>query len=203
MNSKNTKQKILDVALFLFSQYGFTSVSIRDICKEVKIKESSIYYHFKNKRAIFNEIQNQYQTLSENMMSQLEIALNDDSDLISNNLFQYISDIYFEDYLMNPYCNQFIRVMNIEQCNDVEIQNLYNQWMIDRPLQFQSQVFEKIGKMGGGETVDYEYMAIKYYSPIYLYFNKYLVNGELTEEKKQAFRISVNKHLQSFINSRG
>ena len=41
-----TKQKILDVALDLFSQNGFSAVSIRDICKVVDIKESSVYYHF-------------------------------------------------------------------------------------------------------------------------------------------------------------
>ena len=50
----NTKEKILDVALTLFSQHGFQSVSIRDICKQVSIKESSLYYHFTNKRAFYS-----------------------------------------------------------------------------------------------------------------------------------------------------
>ena len=45
-----TKQKILDVALDLFSQNGFSAVSIRDICKVVDIKESSVYYHLKINR---------------------------------------------------------------------------------------------------------------------------------------------------------
>lgn len=52
---KETKQKILDAALNLFSQKGFSAVSIRDICKVVDIKESSIYYHFQNKQAILEE----------------------------------------------------------------------------------------------------------------------------------------------------
>lgn len=51
---KNTKEKILEAALNLFSQKGFTAVSIRDICKEVTIKESTVYYHFENKQAIFD-----------------------------------------------------------------------------------------------------------------------------------------------------
>ena len=46
----NTKEKILDVSLSMFSTSGYEAVSIRDICRTVGIKESSIYYHFKNKQ---------------------------------------------------------------------------------------------------------------------------------------------------------
>lgn len=40
-----TKQKILKVSLELFSRYGYSAVSIRDICRQVQIKESTVYYH--------------------------------------------------------------------------------------------------------------------------------------------------------------
>ena len=36
----DTKQKILEVSLDLFSQKGFSAVSIRDICAQVKIKKA-------------------------------------------------------------------------------------------------------------------------------------------------------------------
>ena len=49
-----TKERILDVSLELFSQRGYSAVSIRDICKGVGIKESSVYYHFENKQNIFD-----------------------------------------------------------------------------------------------------------------------------------------------------
>ena len=54
----DTKQRILDVSLELFSQNGFSAVSIRDICRQVQIKESSVYYYFKSKQAIFDELLN-------------------------------------------------------------------------------------------------------------------------------------------------
>ncbi|MGN1451448.1 MAG: TetR/AcrR family transcriptional regulator, partial [Eubacteriales bacterium] len=50
----STKKKISEAALNLFAENGYSSVSIRDICKQVQIKESSVYYHFKNKQAIFD-----------------------------------------------------------------------------------------------------------------------------------------------------
>ena len=49
----DTKQRILDVSLELFSQNGFSAVSIRDICRQVQIKESSVYFAYsRTKQAI-------------------------------------------------------------------------------------------------------------------------------------------------------
>ena len=59
-----TKQLILDVALNLFSERGYSAVSIRDICGRVGIKESTIYYHFKNKQDIFDTLCKDFITTS-------------------------------------------------------------------------------------------------------------------------------------------
>ena len=52
----DTRQRILDASLDLFSQSGYAAVSIRDICARVRVREGTIYYHFPNKRAIAEEI---------------------------------------------------------------------------------------------------------------------------------------------------
>ena len=39
---KPTKEKIFDVSIDLFSQKGFDAVSVREIAREVGIRESSI-----------------------------------------------------------------------------------------------------------------------------------------------------------------
>ncbi len=62
MNS--TREKILEVSLELFSQRGYSAVSIRDICKCVGIKESSVYYHFESKQNIFDELLNQFSEIA-------------------------------------------------------------------------------------------------------------------------------------------
>lgn len=49
---KTTKEKIFDVSLDLFSQKGFDAVSVREIAREVGIRQNSIYNHYKNKEAI-------------------------------------------------------------------------------------------------------------------------------------------------------
>lgn len=47
-----TKDIIIDKALDLFSMKGFSGSSVRDICREVGIKESSFYNHFVSKEAL-------------------------------------------------------------------------------------------------------------------------------------------------------
>ncbi|MGZ7118643.1 MAG: TetR/AcrR family transcriptional regulator, partial [Methanobacterium sp.] len=53
---KSTKEKIFDVSIDLFSQRGFDAVSVREIAREVGIRESSIYNHYKSKEAILDAI---------------------------------------------------------------------------------------------------------------------------------------------------
>lgn len=56
-------KKILQFALDLYAKQGFTVVSIRDICKQVGIKESSVYDHFKNKQSILDELISRFTTI--------------------------------------------------------------------------------------------------------------------------------------------
>jgi len=51
-----TKAKILKVATTLFSELGYRAASIRKIAKEVGIRESAIYNHYKSKEEIFLEV---------------------------------------------------------------------------------------------------------------------------------------------------
>lgn len=120
----NTKQRILDVALNLFSQNGFSVVSIRDICCQIKIKESSVYYHFENKQAIFDKLIDIFEKKSEDIMTKLEESLTLNIEF-NNNSFKNICDIYFNQYLMDDFCNKILRLLSIEQLNNDEIQKKY------------------------------------------------------------------------------
>jgi AcrR family transcriptional regulator len=56
-----TRDIIIDKALDLFSIKGFNGSSVRDICREVGIKESSFYNHFINKEALKEAIFDMFQ----------------------------------------------------------------------------------------------------------------------------------------------
>ncbi len=56
-----TKQRIFDVAVELFSRDGYSAVSVRDLTREVGIKESSLYNHFASKDQILAAIYRHFQ----------------------------------------------------------------------------------------------------------------------------------------------
>ena len=114
-----------------------------------------------------------------------------------------VSNCFFEQYLMNDFCNRVMRIMFIEQFNNENVRKLYQHWLMDEPLNFQSKIFSVLMSIGIIPNCCSEYLAVKYYAPIYFYAQKWLFNGELTEESKEAFRIDAYKHIQMFFGEVG
>lgn len=54
--SGGTKERILLVAVKLFSERGYAAVTVRDIGESANIHESSIYNHYKGKEALYDAI---------------------------------------------------------------------------------------------------------------------------------------------------
>jgi AcrR family transcriptional regulator len=51
-----TKEQILKTALKHFAQKGYENTSIEEIAKEIGITKPAVYYYFKNKKTLYNEI---------------------------------------------------------------------------------------------------------------------------------------------------
>lgn len=52
--SSDTKQRILDASLVLFSEYGFEATSVNQIAEAVGIRKASLYSHYAGKQEIFD-----------------------------------------------------------------------------------------------------------------------------------------------------
>lgn len=196
---KNTKQRILDVSLDLFSQKGFTAVSIRDICQQVGIKESTIYYYFKSKHAIFDDLLRQFSEKAGGMMAQLEAALAGPVSSANGSFYKNVCDNFFENYLMDDFCNRILRLLSIEQFSDSSIREIYDQWMFARPLAFQNRVFSILMEKGILSSGDSTYLSVRYYAPICLFAQRYLLSGPLSEERKNMFRAEAYHHIENFF----
>src|SRR5689334_7742691 len=56
---RDTRQDILDAALDLFAQDGFFGTSMRQIARQVGVRESALYHHFPSKEAILDGLMQQ------------------------------------------------------------------------------------------------------------------------------------------------
>lgn len=51
--SEETKSRILESSIKLFSTRGYNTASVDDICKEAGISKGAFYHHFESKQALF------------------------------------------------------------------------------------------------------------------------------------------------------
>lgn len=51
--SEETKTRILESAIKLFSSQGYNKASVDDICREAGISKGAFYHHFESKQALF------------------------------------------------------------------------------------------------------------------------------------------------------
>ena len=68
-----TREKILDCAINLFSEKGYTETSVRELAMAVGVKEASIYNHFPSKNAIFECILDDFTQFLQNFFNKEKI----------------------------------------------------------------------------------------------------------------------------------
>jgi AcrR family transcriptional regulator len=198
----NTKEKIMDVALHMFSERGYEAVSIRDICGEVGIKESTLYYHFKNKKDILDSLIEKFRNHIDGLLSHIDEIPGDGqqkkgkkNDIASSK----IMDTYMMDsYLFDPFCNLMIRLMMIEQFHNEEIRVLYEKTLFTDPYEIYMNVFKRLAAQGAFPEEQAEIIVRQYHAYMTMLTYKYLLNGELTEERKKAYAKEVHKIIGGF-----
>ncbi|MBR2992019.1 MAG: TetR/AcrR family transcriptional regulator [Clostridiales bacterium] len=194
----STRDKIMDVALNMFSERGYEAVSIRDICGEVGIKESTLYYHFKNKEDILNSLIDKFRSHIDGLLIHVdEIAgtpgkkekKSDDAGL------QMMDSYMIDSYLFDPFCNLMLRLMMIEQFHNEEIRALYEKTLFTDPYEIQLSVFRKLSSAGAIPEKDVEWIVKEYHSYMTMLTFKYLLNGDLTEKRKNAYYREVHEFM--------
>lgn len=197
------KEKITATALALFAQRGYDGVSVRDICKQVGIKESSLYYHFPSKQAILTTLLSHFENRAAEGMAQLEQALGDQQGPWGQVSYRMVCQAFFEGYLMDPFCNQVLRLLQMEQFHNPDLGEIYERWMFRVPLTFQGRMFTALVDLGLLHPATGEDLAVAFYGPIHLFAQRWLFRGPLSEAGKAAFRQAAYRHVQRFFQERG
>ena len=196
-----TKEEIIEAALNLFSKKGFSTVSIRDICSVVNIKESTVYYHFQNKEAILNEILKQFESLSESLIAKMSSSFPAlmSAPKVIEKLLTKIMNEYIDKYLTDPFCNKVIRILSIDQLNNPKVHQLYSYWLFEKPLEIQQFVFSVLNNAGIISCEDPVFAAEKFYAPFFFCLSRYLISGELTQENIDIFKKSIFRHIEEYL----
>lgn len=191
----STKDRIMDVALHMFSERGYEAVSVRDICGEVGIKESTLYYHFKNKKDILDSLITKFKDHISGLLSHLDEIPKTPSGKTKKKKSEssLIVDSYMMDnYLFDPFCNLMIRLMMIEQFHNEEMRALYEKTMFTDPYNIYLKVFGMLAPQGAVPDAQVKDIVRRYHAYMTTLTFRYLLNGELTEARKKAYKKEVH-----------
>lgn len=169
----NTKEKILDEALTLFSEKGYANVFVGDIADRVGIKAPSLYKHYKNKRAIFDAIIDVMNVRFAEQAKALQINGTDaaaDAGIyktLSEEQLLKLGRELFLYYLHDDYNRKFRKMLTLEQFHDPELARVYSRIYVDDPLSYQGMLFGFMVTAGVLKTDNVQIMTLHFYAPIY------------------------------------
>lgn len=190
----NTRENIIEESLNLFAIKGYDSVSIRDIAKNVGIKGSSIYNHFKSKDEIFNSIVSKYSAYIESSFKLLaeNSLLKVNEGNITDEIFLQESMKVFDFLLKDYYSVKLRKILTIEQYKHESSSQLFNKLFIDDVLENQKNLFIYLINKNILVNEDPYILALKFYSPVFLLFYKY--DSNLNDK----YKIVLEKHILDF-----
>ena len=197
---KSTKNKILDVSIDLFSQRGFDAISVREIAREVGIRESSIYNHYKNKEAILD-------TVIEYFMSELAQSGPPEEEMEklmeTPETFFDVGAKAFIERMSEPKTEKIWRIISIELYHNEKIRNFYKKVLLEEPIIIWEEIFTKMMEKGVIKPVDPKKMAYEYfYFAIYLFFEYFILKYDA---EKRVFIDEVwerlNNHTEFILDA--
>ena len=197
-----TKDKILQVSINLFSEFGYDNVSIRQIAKEVGIKESSIYNHYKSKESILETILDYY--ISE--MTKEEIPLSKASQNLDVG-FEYFYNAGLEVYkskLSEPDMMKITRIFLIESYHNEKIKEFIRKPIMEYAVNGWVDLFDLMKEKGLiRPDCDTKQLAESfYYYGLFLLIEHFIINYPEDDEKfLEEFGQKSQNHMKLIFDS--
>ena len=206
----STRERILQEALNLFSVKGYDAVSLRDIASRVGIKESSLYNHFQNKKAIFAAIVEWCMARSNEHFHDARLIGDDrafSADQATANMYGAMSEDQFvetagqvfEAVFSDETSVKLRRMLTIEQYRGEDQARLFRAISFEESLKFQAQLFQAMMDAGFFIQADPEMMALQFYAPVFLIFYKFDGGAEGVAQAKELFM----RHVRHFSRTYG
>lgn len=193
-----TKDKILYSALELFSEKGYDSSSISEICKKAEITKGALYWHFKDKLALYKEL---IDVVLKGVIGEAHALINEaDSPIERLRLFNknllnlmHVQEFYQKALLM------FLRELRTERVADLNdsLEILDKQYNFEKVFSAAIEAKELTGNLTSKEYLDL------YRSILGSLVINWLVDGKKfdlckTGEKyfEHIFRLDIEKERQ-------
>ena len=174
-----TKQKILNEALTLFAEKGYSAVYVGEIADAVGIKTPSLYKHYKSKQDIFNSCVEVFAERMENIRNNMQLPGSKTAsfsyETIAEEHLIEVANALFMFYLQDNVAAKFRKMLMIERYHNPEINRLFEDFFIIRAIDHEKEIFSKLidAKVIKGENP--HIIALRFYTPIFYLLQKYMM----------------------------
>lgn len=199
-DTTSTKHKILEAAIDLFSQNGFSAVSIREITKYVGIKESALYNHYKNKDEMLETIYLIFRNEQKQRSLPPIEKLDDILGAMTPEAFLMQGFMNFKNTINNPLLVKIWRILNIEQFRDRRAREIILNDIYKGTIDFLQAAFGIMINKGQIKNIDPRTLAFEYQYPIFSIMTEYLLlkfDNRDTHDLEQR----VESHIHYFIQN--
>lgn len=192
----DTKEKILEVSLELFSKSGYLGTSMSDIAGELSITKAALYKHYSGKQEILDRIVERMNRMDYERAEEYEMPETEPDGFAQAYMHTPVGKIYayslaqFDHWTRETFSANFRKMLTLEQYRDPKLAELYHNYLATGPLEYMAAIFRKL------TSSDEEAMqlALDFYGPMYLLYSVY--DGA---KEKEAVVPLLEAHIKKFI----
>ena len=199
----NTKQKILNEALTLFSEKGYSSVYVGDIADAVGIKAPSLYKHYKSKQEIFDSCVKVFSERMEDIRTGLRLPdtakAGIDYQTVTTETLIEIANGLFMFYWHDDVAAKFRKMLIIERYHNPELNELFEDLFINGAVRHEEKIFSDLIQAKIIKNENPHIIALRFYTPIFYLLQKYDMHPDMIAEANKELTLMV----QEFCNTYG
>ena len=198
---KNTKEKIFEASIDLFSEKGFDAASMREIAEMVGIKKASVYSHYNSKDQILEEIL-KYPIDRIGTVGQQDVETKELIVSLGLEKFMDLAGDLILSWMEDPYMEKIWRIICIELYHNPKIKKFYSEF-INLSFSFWEESFNLMIKQNLIKPLDTKLLATEYLS---FYGNSYMEYFLLKYDNTstsylETYKNQIDTHTEFIINS--
>ena len=189
------RAEIMDAAMLLFIEQGYTNTTTQDIVDKVNISRGLLYYHFKNKEDILYCLVERY---SEKLLRDIHVIVNDDDKTAIEKIRAFIDATIISTDNVSAEGTELQKTVDLEE----------NRYMLDKLshklIEKLTIYFERIINQGISEkvfSVKYPSETAEFLMTAYVFVSNNI--GIITSKKEpvkdylNAFKIMLEQNLNT------
>lgn len=193
---KSTKERILEEALKLFAQSGYSGTSMKDIAQRLGITKAALYKHYTGKQEILQRITERMSQMDLEHAQEYEmpeVPLEEDQEAYEHvpaDKIRTYTKAMFRHWTEESFSSDFRKMLTLEQYRDPEMARLYRMYLASGPVEYMTDIFRPM--TDSDETAGR--LALQFYGPVFLLYTVY----DETEEKESVIRM-LDRHMEHFF----